>query len=84
MNIGNPNEMTLRAMAEKIIEITGSKSQLVSRPLPPDDPKVRRPDIGLAQRVLDGWAPQVSVEEGLVRTRDYFVEALSRKGDGST
>lgn len=79
VNIGNPNEMSLLEMARKIIEITGSKSEIVHRPLPPDDPKVRRPDIELARRVLDGWGPKVSVSDGLVRTRDYFVEALARE-----
>ena len=77
VNVGNPNEMTLRAMAEKVIEITGSSSQIETMPLPPDDPKVRRPDISLAQQVLDGWEPRISIEDGLRRTRDYFVEALS-------
>jgi dTDP-glucose 4,6-dehydratase len=76
VNIGNPREMSLREMAEKIIALTASKSQLVTRPLPPDDPKVRRPDITLAQQVLGDWAPEVSVERGLERTRDYFVEEL--------
>jgi dTDP-glucose 4,6-dehydratase len=79
VNIGNPNEMTLLAMARKIVSITGSKSEIVHRPLPPDDPKVRRPDIALAQRVLDGWTPRVSVEAGLERTRDYFVDALAKE-----
>ena len=84
VNIGNPNEMTLRAMAEKIIEITGSASSIEMMPLPPDDPKVRRPDITLAQKVLDGWEPKVSVDEGLRRTCDYFMEALSgRKAPNS-
>jgi dTDP-glucose 4,6-dehydratase len=78
VNIGNPNEMTLRAMAEKVIEITGSSSPIEMLPLPPDDPKVRRPDITLAQKVLDGWEPKVSVEDGLCRTRDYFIEVLSK------
>ncbi len=82
VNLGNPREMTVHQMAEKIIEITKSSSRIVSRPLLPDDPKVRRPDISLARRVLDGWEPQVSVEEGLRRTRDYFAEVLSR-GQGS-
>ncbi len=80
VNIGNPNEMTLLEMAQKIIEITGSKSEIEFRPLPPDDPKVRRPDIALARRVLDGWEPKVSIAEGLKLTRDYFVEALARAG----
>jgi dTDP-glucose 4,6-dehydratase len=76
VNVGNPNEMTVRAMAERIIEITGSRSRIVSLPLPPDDPKVRRPDISLAVRVLDGWRPRISVEEGLRRTHAYFERAL--------
>jgi len=83
VNIGNPNEMSLLDMAKKIIQITGSKSQIVHKPLPPDDPRVRRPDIALAQRVLGGWEPKVSVDEGLERTRDYFVEALSREARAS-
>jgi dTDP-glucose 4,6-dehydratase len=83
VNIGNPNEMSLLDMAKKIIQITGSKSQIVHKALPPDDPKVRRPDIRLAQRVLAGWEPKVSVDEGLERTRDYFVEALSKEARAS-
>lgn len=79
VNIGNPSEMTLLAMAEKILELTGSASQIVRKELPPDDPKVRRPDISLARRVLDDWSPQVSVVEGLERTRDYFIEELTGK-----
>jgi dTDP-glucose 4,6-dehydratase len=78
VNVGNPNEMMLRAMAEKVIEITGSSSLIETMPLPPDDPKVRRPDITLAQRVLDGWEPKISIEDGLRSTRDYFIEALSK------
>jgi dTDP-glucose 4,6-dehydratase len=81
VNIGNPNEMSLREMAETIVELCESSSQLVTRPLPPDDPKVRRPDITLARRVLKGWEPQVPVREGLVRTRDYFRSELARAGD---
>ncbi len=77
VNIGNPNEMTLREMAEKIIKVTASASAIEQMPLPPDDPKVRRPDISLARRVLDGWEPKVSIDEGLRRTGSYFAEALS-------
>jgi dTDP-glucose 4,6-dehydratase len=84
VNIGNPSEMTLRTMAEKIIEITGSKSSIELRPLPMDDPKVRRPDISLAHRVLGGWKPEISIEDGLIRTRDYFLEAVDRKATTST
>ncbi len=79
VNIGNPNEMSLLDMARKIIQITGSASAIVHRPLPPDDPKVRRPDITLARRVLEGWEPKIPVSDGLVRTRDYFIEALARE-----
>jgi len=80
VNIGNPREMSLRDMAETIIGITGSESRIIEKPLPPDDPKVRRPDITLAQEVLDGWEPLVPVKEGLERTRDYFIEALRLRG----
>ncbi len=79
VNIGNPNEMTLRAMAEKIIEVTGSASSIEMLPLPPDDPKVRRPDISLAQKVLGGWEPKISIEDCLRRTRDYFMKVLSKQ-----
>jgi dTDP-glucose 4,6-dehydratase len=78
VNIGNPNELSLREMAEKVVALCGGRSRIVSRPLPPDDPKVRRPDISLARRVLDGWAPQVKVEEGLARTHAYFQSELAR------
>jgi dTDP-glucose 4,6-dehydratase len=76
VNIGNPSELSLRAMAEKVVALCGGRSRIVSRPLPPDDPKVRRPDISLARRILDGWEPQVKVEEGLARTHAYFVSEL--------
>jgi dTDP-glucose 4,6-dehydratase len=79
VNIGNPNEMSLLDMAKKIVSITGSKSEIVFKPLPPDDPKVRRPDITLARRVLDDWEPRISVDQGLDRTRDYFVDALAKE-----
>jgi dTDP-glucose 4,6-dehydratase len=79
VNLGNPTEVSLRAMAEQVIEITGSSSTIVMKDLPPDDPKVRCPDISLAQKVLDGWEPETSVAEGLRRTRDYFIEELSRE-----
>jgi dTDP-glucose 4,6-dehydratase len=82
VNIGNPNELSLRQMAEKVVALCGGKSRIVSRPLPPDDPKVRRPDISLAQRVLDGWHPRISVEEGLARTHAYFVSELALPSHG--
>ena len=84
VNIGNPDEMTLRTMAEKIIEITDSDSPIELKPLPLDDPKVRRPDISLAQRVLGGWKPEVSIEDGLTKTRDYFIGAVRRKATTNT
>jgi dTDP-glucose 4,6-dehydratase len=71
INIGNPREMTIREIAETIIRMTGSKSKLVYRPLPKDDPKQRRPDITLARTLL-GWEPKVALEQGLVTTLDYF------------
>ena len=71
MNIGNPDEYTLLQLAEAVLETTGSSSELVFEPLPVDDPKVRRPDIGLARRVL-GWEPEVDLLQGLARTADWF------------
>ncbi|BCS33700.1 epimerase [Luteitalea sp. TBR-22] len=71
VNIGNPHELTIRQIAETIIRMTGSSSQLVYRPLPEDDPKVRRPDITKARTLL-GWEPKVSLEDGLTRTIEYF------------
>ncbi len=79
VNIGNPQEMGLLEMARRIVEITGSASEIEFRELPPDDPKVRRPDIGLARQVLGNWEPRVPIEEGLRRTHAYFVEALARR-----
>jgi dTDP-glucose 4,6-dehydratase len=71
VNIGNPREMTIEQIAKTIIEMTGSKSKLVYRPLPTDDPKVRQPDITRARTLL-GWEPKVALEEGLIKTLDYF------------
>ncbi|MEO6067740.1 MAG: UDP-glucuronic acid decarboxylase family protein [Gemmatimonadales bacterium] len=70
-NIGNPNEFTVRQLAERVIALTGSKSKIVHKPLPEDDPKVRKPDITVARTVL-GWEPKVQLEEGLQRTIAYF------------
>lgn len=77
VNIGNPGEYTILELAEKILQVTGSRSQLVQRPLPQDDPVQRRPDITLAQNAL-GWTPKVSLDEGLQRTVDYFRALLQR------
>jgi len=71
VNLGNPDEITLLELAHRILEVTGSKSRIVYRPLPEDDPKVRRPDIGKARRLL-GWEPRVSLDEGLQRVLPYF------------
>jgi dTDP-glucose 4,6-dehydratase len=83
VNIGNPREMSLRQMAEKIVALCGGSSRIVERPLPPDDPKVRRPDITLAQKELDGWEPRVSIDEGLTKTHAYFVSELAQLAKGS-
>lgn len=71
VNIGNPAELTVRAFAEKIIEMTGTGSRIVHRPLPVDDPKQRRPDIGRAKAIL-GWEPRVGLEDGMRRTIEWF------------
>lgn len=71
VNIGNPREMTVKEMAETIIRLTGSKSKIVHEPLPVDDPKVRQPDITRAREIL-GWEPKVAIEDGLVKTIDWF------------
>ena len=71
VNLVNPGEFTVRELAETIIRITGSKSEIIYKPLPQDDPSRRRPDIALAQKTL-GWSPKVSLEEGLRLTIDYF------------
>src|SRR6266567_4438093 len=71
VNIGNPVEMTIKQIAETIITMTGSTSKIVYRPLPTDDPKQRRPDITRARTLL-GWEPKVQLEEGLIKTIEYF------------
>ena len=71
VNIGNPHELTILDLARKVIAATGSKSRIVERPLPEDDPKVRQPDITRARKLL-GWEPKVSLDEGLVPTIAYF------------
>ena len=74
INLGNPTEFSMRQLAEQVLTLTGSKSQLEFRPLPADDPRQRRPDISLAERSL-GWTPRVSLAEGLRPTIDYFARA---------
>jgi dTDP-glucose 4,6-dehydratase len=75
VNIGNPAEMTMQQLAEEIIRITGSRSPIVHKPLPVDDPKVRKPDITRARTIL-GWEPKVPLAEGLPKTLAYFREKL--------
>jgi UDP-glucuronate decarboxylase len=78
VNLGNSREVTVRQLAEKVVEITGSKSAITERPLPQDDPKQRQPDITLARQAL-GWEPKVKLEEGLVQTIAYFEGLLKAK-----
>jgi dTDP-glucose 4,6-dehydratase len=76
VNIGNPSEMTIRQFGDAILEITGSSSKFVEKPLPEDDPKVRQPDISKAKLVLDGWEPKIDLTTGLSRTCEYFRSKL--------
>lgn len=76
VNLGNPDESSIRSLAERIIGLTGSESEIVYKPLPEDDPKQRCPDISLALEELD-WAPSVQIDEGLNRTIDYFRKRLT-------
>ncbi|CAD0009686.1 UDP-glucuronic acid decarboxylase family protein [Flavobacterium chungangense] len=71
VNVGNPNEFTILELAKKIIELTDSKSKIIYKPLPSDDPMQRQPDISLAKKELD-WSPKINLDEGLIKTIDYF------------
>jgi len=75
VNIGNPNEFTILQLAEKVIELTNSKSKIVRMPLPPDDPTQRQPNIDLAKKELD-WEPKIQLNEGLIKTIDYFASII--------
>lgn len=75
VNIGNPNEFTILELANKVIELTGSKSKIIRMPLPADDPTQRQPDISLAKKELN-WSPTIQLEDGLIRTIDYFKTVL--------
>jgi UDP-glucuronate decarboxylase len=75
VNLGNPNEFTIRELAEKVIALTGSRSKIVGQPLPSDDPTQRKPDINLARERL-GWTPRIELEEGLRKTIEYFDQLL--------
>ena len=75
VNLGNPKEMTINAIAQQIVAMTGSRSQIIHQPLPIDDPKVRQPDITRARELL-GWVPHVTIEDGLRRTIDYVKQKI--------
>jgi dTDP-glucose 4,6-dehydratase len=83
INIGNPREMTIIEFANRILEITGAKSPLVTKPLPVDDPKVRQPDISRARKLL-GWEPKVDFESGIRETILYFKEKLGHSDHNLT
>src|SRR5499427_2205341 len=78
VNLGNPEEFTIRQLAEIVVDITGSASKIIHRPLPTDDPKQRQPDISEAQELL-GWRPTVPLRVGLTKTAAYFEELLARE-----
>ena len=73
VNIGNPREFTMLELAELVLKITGSKSELVFKPLPSDDPRQRQPNISLANEAL-GWSPTIELQQGLERTVRYFMD----------
>lgn len=77
VNMGNPSEFTIKELAEKVIAITGSSSRIIYKDLPVDDPAQRKPDITLAKKEL-GWEPKVSLDEGLVKTIEYFEDRLEK------
>jgi Nucleoside-diphosphate-sugar epimerases len=76
VNIGNPGEFTILELAQKVIDMINSKSKIVFMPLPGDDPQQRRPDIALAKEKLNGWVPQITLNEGLIKTINYFEKSL--------
>jgi UDP-glucuronate decarboxylase len=79
MNLGNPVEFTIRQLAEIIVDLVGTRSRLVYKPLPGDDPRQRQPDITLAKEIL-GWEPKIALREGLIKTIAFFDEMLSNEG----
>jgi dTDP-glucose 4,6-dehydratase len=81
VNIGNPDEITIREFAEEIVALTGSQSSITYEPLPADDPKIRQPDISKARRILD-WEPKVDRADGLRRTLDYFQQVIAETSAG--
>lgn len=78
INLGNPDEYSMLTLAELILDITLSKSKIVFKPLPEDDPKKRKPDISLAKKELNGWQPKIQINEGLLLTIDYFKHLLKK------
>jgi UDP-glucuronate decarboxylase len=80
INIGNPGEFTINTLAEKIIELTGSKSKIIYEPLPADDPIRRQPDIALARKILN-WEPKVALNKGLIPTIEYFKSFLDNNSE---
>ncbi len=76
VNIGNPTEFTIMELAEKVIALTNSKSKITHLPIPPDDPIQRKPDISLAKKMLNNWEPKIKLDEGLVKTIEYFDNLL--------
>jgi UDP-glucuronate decarboxylase len=76
VNIGNPGEFTILELAEKVIELTHSKSKISFKPLPADDPTQRKPDISLAKEKLGGWSPTIKLDDGLRKTIDYFKSVI--------
>jgi len=78
INLGNPSEFTIRQLAQIVIDLTGSASKIIHRPLPQDDPKQRQPDISKAQELL-GWQPVLPLADGLTKTVAYFDELLTKE-----
>jgi UDP-glucuronate decarboxylase len=83
VNLGNPNEFTIRELAETVVELTGSSSRLIHMPLPTDDPRQRRPDISKANELF-GWEPTISLREGLQATIAYFEKLLREEQNLAT
>jgi UDP-glucuronate decarboxylase len=76
MNLGNPVEFSMLELAQIVIELTGSHSKIIFKPLPSDDPKQRKPDISLAREYLENWTPNIQLREGIFKTIQYFDQLL--------
>jgi UDP-glucuronate decarboxylase len=79
INLGNPHEFTILELAKMVIDFTGSRSKIIHRPLPQDDPRQRQPDISKAQEIL-GWTPKIELKDGLKTTISYFEKMLAETG----